>query len=102
MASHVAGVGIVQTRDGIELTVKVVPGASRTRVAGVWGTALKLAVSAPAEGGRANAAVIELLAGALGVGKRDVSIIRGRTGPLKTVVVAKLTADEARQRLAAL
>ena len=102
MASHVAGVGIVQTRDGIELTVKVVPGASQTRVAGVWGTALKLAVSAPAEGGKANAAVIELLAGVLGVRKTEVSIIRGHTGPLKTVAVAKLTADAARQRLAAL
>ena len=42
--------------------MKVVPGASRTRLAGQLGDALKVAVAAPPEAGKANAALIELLA----------------------------------------
>ena len=49
MAGEVDAVEITLGVGGVELTVKVVPGASRTRVAGVWGTALKLAVAAPPE-----------------------------------------------------
>lgn len=84
---------------GIELSLKVVPGASRTRVAGVLGTALKVAVAAPPEGGKANAAVIRLLADVLGVSKSDVEIVSGHGQPLKRVTVRGLTTAEARARL---
>jgi len=88
--------------DGVEFSVKVVPGASREAVAGMWGSALKIAVSAPPEGGKANTAVKKLLATVLGVKRGDVSILRGQSQPLKRIRISGLTADDVRQRLAAL
>lgn len=85
--------------DGIELDVKVVPGASRTRLSGRWGHALKVAVAAPPEGGKANAALVRVLAEALGVRAADVHLVRGHGSPLKRVAVAGINAAEARRRL---
>ncbi len=84
---------------GAVLAVKVVPGASRDRIAGVLGGALKVAVAAPPEKGKANAAVAKLLAKALGVGRRDVLLHAGATNPRKEFLVAGLGADELRRRL---
>jgi len=50
---------------GVRIALKVVPGASRDRVMGTLGDALKVAVSKPPEGGAANRAVVQLLAAAL-------------------------------------
>ena len=90
---------IVEKPGRIELTVKVVPGASRTKLAGVWGTALKLAVAAPPEGGKANAAVVGLLAATFGVKKAAVAILSGHTQSVKRVGVAGMTATVARSCL---
>lgn len=85
--------------DGIALRIKVVPGASRTKVAGVLGDRLKVAVAAPPEGGKANRAVCELLAELFGVAARDVSITEGHTLPRKTVQVLGVNACTAVERL---
>jgi hypothetical protein len=85
--------------NGVEITVKVVPGASRDRIMGLLGEALKVQVSAPPERGGANAAVIALLAQALGVNPRDLSIIRGATAPRKVLLVRGCLIEEARRRL---
>lgn len=95
-----AGLAICDRPGGCLLTVKVVPGASRTRAAGTWGAALKLAVAAAPEAGRANAAVRRLLAELLAVRPADVEIISGHGRPLKRVRVTGLSAAEARRRLA--
>lgn len=84
---------------GIRLKVKAVPGASREEIAGWLGDALKLRVTAPAEGGRANEAIEELLAGALSVPLRSVRIVSGRSSPRKVVEVSGISAEEARRRL---
>lgn len=102
MAGKGDDVELRSTRTGVELTVKVVPGASRTKVAGAWGTALKVSVSAPPEGGKANAAVIKFLAAVFGVRKADVAILHGQTQPVKRIAIAGATVAQARQRLAAL
>jgi len=83
----------------VQFAVKVVPGASRDRMAGVLGDALKVQVTAPPEGGKANAALCELLAQALGVNARDVQVVAGAASPRKTVVVRGLAADDVRRRL---
>ena len=70
------------------LTIKVVPGARVTRVVGRYGDAIKVQVSAPAEGGKANHALIELLAAALGVKTNQVTILRGHTQARKIVEIA--------------
>ena len=58
--------------DGAVIAVKAVPGASRDRIVGVLGDALKIAVAAAPEKGKANQAIAATLAKALGVDKRAV------------------------------
>ena len=70
------------------LHVKVVPGSSRNRIAGRYGDAIKVQVSAPPEKGKANAAVIEVLAEALGVRPAQITLTGGQTQPRKTFQVA--------------
>ena len=82
---------------GSRLRLRVSAGASRSRVAGVHGGALKLAVSAPPEKGKANREVLRLVAGAFGLGPRDVEIVAGDTSPDK-VVWLPLAPDEAARR----
>lgn len=77
---------------GVELTVKVVPGASRDRIAGPLGDALKIQVSAPPEKGKANAAVIALLSRALAIPSKQIRVTHGETSPRKTLRIAGLDA----------
>lgn len=85
----------------IVVRIKVVPGGSRDQVAGMLGDELKIKVSAPPEGGKANAAVCALLAKTLGVAKRDVTVIAGHTQPHKQIRVAGISANAAAATLAA-
>ncbi len=71
--------------EGVELRLKVVPGARRSEIVGALGDRLKVRVSQPAESGRANEAVVELLSRWLG--SRDVAIVSGHSRPEKTVRV---------------
>lgn len=71
----------------MRLEIKVVPGASRDRVVGWLGDRLKVSVAAPPERGKANAAVVDLLAETLGLERARVRIVSGAAGPLKTVEV---------------
>jgi uncharacterized protein (TIGR00251 family) len=70
------------------LHVKVVPGSSRDRVAGRYGQGVKVQVSAPPEDGKANKAVIAVLAEALGVKPGQVTLVRGHAQPRKVFEVA--------------
>lgn len=99
MAAELPELAITARPGGVELCVKVVPGASRSRLVGQLGEALKVAIAAPPEGGKANAALIDLLAGALGVKRSDVAIVSGHSHPLKRVAVAGLSVAEARAKL---
>jgi len=83
------------------LFIKVVPGAKKTRVVGRYGDAIKVQVGAPPEDGKANRAVLELLAEALGVKPQALSITRGQTQPRKTIEIVGLEQDVAEARLLA-
>ena len=67
----------------LEIDLKVVPGAARSEVVGPLGDRLKVRVAAPAEGGRANRAVAELLREWLGA--ESVEIVAGTGSAKKTV-----------------
>lgn len=67
--------------------VKAVPGASRSRIVGPLGDALKIQVAAPPEAGAANRALAELIAEAFGVGAREVRIVSGQSAARKTFAV---------------
>lgn len=57
---------------------------------------LQLRVTAPPDKGRANAAVVSMLAQALGVAKSRVRIVRGQTSRNKVVTVEYLSPEEVR------
>jgi uncharacterized protein (TIGR00251 family) len=73
-------------RSGAAITVKVTPKAKRTGVVGLMddGT-LKIQVTAPAEEGKANAALVAFLAEALGVKASQVEIVAGLSSERKLV-----------------
>jgi uncharacterized protein (TIGR00251 family) len=76
-----------RTEDGWLLTVRVQPGATRSGVVGAYGDALKVRVAAPANDGKANAALVRFLATHLGVPPRDVEITAGHHNRTKVVEV---------------
>ncbi len=67
------------TAEGVLLKVRAAPGASRDKIAGLHGDALKVTVSAPPEKGKANDAIVVVLAKALGVAKTTVTLASGPT-----------------------
>lgn len=87
------------TPEGVVLHVKVHPRARRTAVSGVVGEALKLSVTAPADQGKANQSVRELLAAVCDVPLAAVTIVSGQTSPRKAIRIAGLSESEARHRL---
>ena len=83
----------------IQLQVKVVPGSSRDGIAGWLGETLKVRVSAPAERGKANAAVERLVAEALGISAKCARIVAGSRAARKRIEIAGLSKAEIHQRL---
>ena len=93
----------VDEREGRPVfSVRVSPGASRTRVLGEYAGALKIAVSAAPERGKANKAVVEFLADALGVSKSDVEIVSGHTSRDKRIAIRGLAPAALSAKLSAL
>lgn len=85
---------------GVEFEVKVVPGSSRTAVAGEYGAKLRVNVAAPPEKGKANKMLVEFLAEALAVRRNDITIVRGETTPIKRIRVAGISAESLRKAFA--
>lgn len=82
------------------LRVKVSPGAARTELTGRHGDAWKIRVAAAPERGRANDAVIRLLAERLRLPRRSLSVVSGHTARDKIVELHGLEPGEAARRLA--
>ncbi len=85
--------------DSIILHVLVQPKASEDRVVGFHGQALKVKVTAPPTGGKANQRLIEILAEGLNVAKSQVEIVRGRTSRKKVVRIAYISPSQLRNKL---
>lgn len=79
--------------DGVLITVWVVPGASRDEVVGEHGGAFKVRTVAPAEGGKANRRVADLIAQA--AGGRSGYVVAGSSSRRKQVVVTGVSPDAA-------
>lgn len=82
------------------LKVKVVPGSSRSQLSGWLGDALKVRVAAPPEKGKANAALVALLAKHLGLPRKSVEVVAGHTSQQKTVEIHGLSMAQVKHQLA--
>jgi uncharacterized protein len=80
--------------------IKAMPGAARSRIAGIRDGALLVRVAAPPEKGKANEELRSCLAEALGISKSEVELVSGATSRRKRVSVP-VEAEEALRRLAA-
>lgn len=82
------------------ISVTVSPGASRTELVGRHGEGWKARVAAPPERGRANQALVELLAAALEVAAGSVRVVAGQRSRSKIVEIETLESREVERRLA--
>ncbi len=84
---------VQESPGGVVFTAKIVPGSSRTALAGMLGGMVKVKVAAPPEKGKANQALVAFLADCLGVRKNEVTILAGQTNPVKQVQVTGISAQ---------
>lgn len=82
----------------ILFNVKVVPGASKTELMGLYSGALRIRLASVPEKGKANALLINFLSDLLGCSKKDIEITSGLTNPHKILSIK----DEYKDKLAAL
>ena len=90
---------IVTTNSGVILSIRTQPGSSKNRIIGEYGGRLKLAVTAAPEKGKANKAVIELLADTLRINESSIQIISGESSRDKRLMIEGLTPEDIKSLL---
>lgn len=80
---------------GVELSVFCQPKAARSALIGMHGGALKAKVKAPPVEGRANRALLDLLAEAIGVPRGRVALVSGEQSRNKRIRVDGVDAESA-------
>jgi uncharacterized protein (TIGR00251 family) len=92
----------VTVKDGsVRFEVHAKPRAKKSRILGMRGEALEVALAAPPVDGAANAELRRILSEALDVPKRSVEIVRGETSQKKLVAVAGIAEKVLLERLSA-
>ena len=81
------------------LRVRATPRAGRDAIGGWQEGVLRVRLAAPPVEGKANEALVRLLASALGVARRDVELVAGETAREKRLRIAGLSAEEVQRRL---
>ena len=92
-------VSAVASSEETTIRVRVQPKASGNQILGFREDVLRLRVTAPPEDGRANAAVVRLLAQTLGISHSRLEVVWGHSSRDKLIRVSSLNALEVRQRL---
>jgi uncharacterized protein len=85
---------------GVILSIRAHAGARKNAILGVREGALRIAVTAAPEKGKANQAIIALLGKTLGISKSQIELIAGETSPKKRVLVTGMEMDQLRQIVA--
>lgn len=88
--------------DGVVLPVRAQPGARKSAVRGEQNGMLKVSVTQAPEKGKANQAIIELLAAELGVRKAQIALLSGTTSHQKKFLISGLDRETLAARLAPL
>ncbi len=100
LSVDMANLTIQELDESTVFTAKIVPGSNGpTRICGLLDGMLKIKVSAPPEKGKANQCLVRFLAEQLGVKKNAISIIAGKTSPVKRVQVSAISAGTLLEKL---
>src|SRR5262245_50161978 len=94
-------IALAEHPEGCVLPVRAQPGARKAGVKGEQNGALKVAVTAPPEDGRANEALVELLRDLLDLKRSQVELIAGATSREKKFLIRGLNRDGLAAKLAA-
>jgi uncharacterized protein (TIGR00251 family) len=85
-----------EVKDGnLILNVKVVPGASKTELAGIYDGRLRIKIAAAPEDGKANECLAAFLSKLLGCRKKEITITSGERSHRKTLSLPALYAEKA-------
>ena len=84
---------VVTTNTGVILSIRTQPHANRNRIIGEYGGRLKLTVTPAPEKGKANKAVIELLANTFHISESSIHIISGESSRDKRIMIEGLTQE---------
>ena len=95
-------INLADHAEGCVLAIRAQPGARRNAVVGEHAGSLKVAVTAPPEDGRANQALIEVLAKALAVKRSQLEIVSGHTQREKKLLIRGKKAQDLQEMLARL
>lgn len=87
---------------GVVLPVRALPGAKKNEIRGEQDGALKVSVTAAPEDGKANKAILELLAKQLKLRKSQLELLSGQTSRQKRVLIGGIELDDLQEKLAAL
>jgi uncharacterized protein (TIGR00251 family) len=90
---------IFERPEGCVLHVRAQPRARKEGIKGEHGGALKVAVTAPADCGRANQALIQVLAEALGLKRSQIELLSGQTSREKRVLIREATKADLAPRI---
>ena len=93
---------LVEIFGGVALSVLASPSASVSKVRGVHGGALKVAVRSAPENGKANAEIEAVLAAFFGTNKKSVAVISGLSSRNKRVEILGVSLTTAREKIATL
>ena len=85
--------------NGVELSVIVVPRSSRCEISGIHNNALRIKLTSPPVDNEANVQCCDFIAKQLGIAKRQVLIIRGKTARKKVVKIAGVNESEVRRKM---
>lgn len=87
--------------DGVVLPVKAQPGARKNELRGEQNGMLKVCVTQVAERGKANKAIVDVLAKELQLRRSQIELIAGELQPAKRFLVRQVTLAELAARIAA-
>ena len=94
-------VEVIEHPEGIVLPVRAQPGAKANAVRGEQAGALKVAVTQIAEKGKANQALVEVLAETLGLKRSQIELLAGEMQREKKFLIRGVTRDELAEKIAA-
>ena len=90
---------IVATATGVRVSIRVQPRASANEIVGAHGDGVRIRLRAPPVEGAANEALIDFLSDALGIARRDITIVAGSSSRSKIVELTGVTEDRVRSLL---